>query len=152
MAFAKLYDRRQALVAADRLNDRVLPWFEEQGGRLLPILTDRGTEYCGSIQHHEYELYLAVEDSDPTKTKARSPQTKGICERFNPTLLEEFYQLAFRKKLWTSLDELQTDLDRWVESYHRERTHSAKSCFGRTPCQTFEQTKPRAHHKMLDTL
>lgn len=152
VAFAKLYDRRNALVAADMLNDRVLPWFEAQGVRLLRILTDRGTEYCGSLQHHEYELYLAVEDIDHTKTKARSPQTNGICERFNKTVLEEFYQVAFRKKLYTSLDELQADLDRWIESYNRERTHSGKYCFGRTPFQTFEETKELARQKMLDTL
>jgi transposase InsO family protein len=96
LAFVKLYDRKNALVAADLLNDQVLPFFEEENVRLLRILTDRGTEYCGALEHHEYELYLAVEDIDHTKTKARSPQTNGICERFHRTILEEFYQVAFR--------------------------------------------------------
>jgi transposase InsO family protein len=67
--------------------------------RLLRILTDRDTEYCCALEHHEYELYLAVEDIDHTKTKARSPQTNGICERFHGTILEEFYRVAFRKKI-----------------------------------------------------
>ena len=75
VAFVKLYDRKNALVAADLLNDRVLPFFEENDIPLLRMLTDRGTEFCGNREHHEYELYLAVENIDHTKTKAHSPQT-----------------------------------------------------------------------------
>ena len=77
VGFAKLYDRKNALVAADMLNDRVLPFYEEKGVPLLRALTDRGTEYCGNREHHEYELYLAVENIDHSKTKAYSPQTKA---------------------------------------------------------------------------
>ena len=99
VAFSKLYDRKNALVAADLLNDRVLPFFEEQGIPLLRVLTDRGTEYCGQREHHEYELYLAVENIDHSRTRARRPQSNGICERFHRTLQEEFYAAAFRRKL-----------------------------------------------------
>jgi transposase InsO family protein len=94
VAFTKVYDRKNALVAADMLNDKVLPWFEEQGVKPLRILTDRGTEYYGKIEHHEYQLYLALEDIDHTKTKAKSPQTNGICERFHQTIQNEFYAVA----------------------------------------------------------
>ena len=97
VAVVKLYDRKNALTAADLLNDRVIPFFEENDIPLLRILTDRGTEYCGSLQHHEYQLYLALEAIEHTKTKARSPQTNGICERFHRTIGDEFYQVAFRK-------------------------------------------------------
>jgi transposase InsO family protein len=90
VAQVKLYDRKNALVAADMLNDRVLPFFEGQGIRLLRVLTDRGSEYCGNLEHHEYELFLALEDIDHTKTKARSPQTNGICECFHRTMLDEW--------------------------------------------------------------
>jgi len=81
------------------LNDKVLPFFEEQNLPLLRVLTDRGTKYCGSFQEHDYELYLAVNDIEHTKTKARSPQTNGMCERFHTTILQEFYQVAFRIRL-----------------------------------------------------
>jgi hypothetical protein len=148
----KLYDRKNGLVAADLLNDRVLPFFEQQNVPLLRILTDRGTEYCGSIQHHEYQLYLAIENIDHTRTKARHPQTNGICERFHRTIQDEFYAVAFRKKIYTTLEQLQTDLDEWVEQYNRERTHTGKYCFGRTPLQTFRETKHLAQAKQLDTL
>jgi transposase InsO family protein len=152
VAFAKLYDRKNALVSADMLNDRVLPFFEEEDIRLLRILTDRGTEFCGSLEHHEYELYLAIEDIDHSKTKARHPQTNGICERFHRTIQDEFYQVAFRKKIYHSIDQLQADLDQWVWQYNHERTHTGKYCFGRTPFQTFQDTKHLAQEKMLDTL
>jgi len=152
VAFAKLYDRKNALVAADMLNDQVQPFFEEEDIRLLRVLTDRGTEYCGSLEHHEYELYLAIEDIDHSKTKARHPQTNGICERFHRTIQEEFYQVAFRKKIYHSIEELQTDLDQWLWQYNHERTHTGKYCFGRTPYQTFQETKHLAKEKMLDTL
>jgi hypothetical protein len=134
------------------LNDRVLPFFEQQEIPLLRVLTDRGTEFCGSLQHHAYQLYLAIEDIDHTKTKARHPQTNGICERFHRTVQDEFYASACRKKIYTTLEQLQTDLDAWVEQYNRERTHTGKYCFGRTPLQTFRETKHLAQAKQLDRL
>ena len=152
VAFAKLYDRKNALVAADMLNDRVLPFYEEHGVRLLRILTDRGTEYCGNRESHEYQLYLALEDIDHTRTKAKSPQTNGICERFHRTIQEEFYAVAFRKKLYRTLEELQTDLDEWLRGYNASREHSGKYCYGKTPLRTFLDSKHLAHEKMLDEL
>ena len=152
MAFSKLYDRKNALVAADLLNDQVVPFFEKHGIPLLRVLTDRGPEYCGNREHHEYQLYLAVEDIDHTRTKAKSPQPNGICERFHKTVLNEFYQIAFRKKVYNSLDELQTDLNDLLKWYNEERTHSGKYCYGKTPMQTFLDTLPRAKEKMLDSI
>jgi hypothetical protein len=119
MAFVKLYDRKNALVAADFLNDRVIPWYDEHEVKLLRILTDRGTEYCGNRERHEFQLYLAIEDIDHSKTKAKSPQTNGVCERFHKTIQDEFYAVAFRKKIYHNLDEIQEDADKWIEEYIR---------------------------------
>src|SRR3989440_5284827 len=83
----------------------------------MPGLTDRGTEFCGR-ESHEYELYLAVEDIDHSRTKTKSPQTNGICERFHRTVLDEFYRIAFRKKIYHTIDELQADLDAWLVEYN----------------------------------
>lgn len=152
VATAKLYDRKGALVAADMLNDRVLPFFEEHEIKLLRVLTDRGTEYCGAREHHEYELYLALEDIDHSKTKAKSPQTNGICERLHRTMQDEFYATAFRKKIYNTLEELQTDLDLWLEEYNTQRTHTGKYCYGRTPMETFLETVTLAKQKMLQDL
>jgi hypothetical protein len=150
VAFAKLYDRKSALVAADILNDRILRFFEEHDVPLLRILTDRGTEYCGKQEHHEYQLYLAIENIDHSKTKARSPQSNGICERFRKTVLDEFYRVAFRRKICNNLDELQADLDTWLKYYNEERVHSGKYCFGKTPMQTFLDSMPLVKEKMLN--
>ncbi|WP_423149780.1 IS481 family transposase [Rubrolithibacter danxiaensis] len=152
VAFTKLYDRKNALVAADMLNDQVVPFFEQHDLRLLRVLTDRGTEYCGSRDQHEYQLYLAVEDIDHSKTKAKSPQTNGICERFHRTIQDEFYAIAFRKKVYRSVQELQTDLDRWMNYYNQDRTHTGKYCFGKTPMQTFKDSISLAKEKLIERL
>lgn len=152
VAFTKLYDRKNALVAAEMLNDKVVPFFEQHDLRLLRVLTDRGTEYCGSREQHEYQLYLAIEDIDHSKTKAKSPQTNGICERFHRTIQDEFYAIAFRKKIYRSIAELQADLDKWMQNYNNERTHSGKYCFGKTPMQTFMDSIPMAQEKLLERL
>jgi len=132
----KLYTTKTPITAADVLNDKVLPFYASQGLPMLRILTDRGTEHCGKVEQHDYQLYLAINDIDHTKTKAMSPQTNGICERFHKTILQEFYQVTFRKKLYGDLDTLQKDLDEWLVYYNNERTHQGKMCNGRTPMET----------------
>ena len=114
--------------------------FEAYGIKLLRLLTDRGTEYCGKPEHHEFQLYLNIEDIEHTKTKVRSPQTNGICERFHRTILNEFYRVAFRRKLYGSLAELQADADAWVEAFNEERPHQGRWCFGKTPMQTWRDS------------
>lgn len=136
VAACKLYTTKTPITAADLLNDRVLPMLEENGIDLLRILTDRGTEFCGRPERHDYQLYLAVNDIEHTRTKAYSPQTNGICERFHRTVKEEFYEIAFRKKVYSQLDDLQADLDAWIDTYNNERSHQGKMCCGRTPMQT----------------
>ena len=136
VAHCKLYTTKTPIASADILNDKVLPFYQEHDLPMLRILTDRGTEYCGKVENHDYELYLAINDIEHTKTKARSPQTNGICERFHKTILQEFYQVTFRKNLYSSLEQLQSDLDIWLNFYNNERTHQGKMCCGRTPMQT----------------
>jgi transposase InsO family protein len=149
-ALVKLYDRKHAITAADMINDRVLPFYEEHGIPLLRILTDRGSEYCGNREHHEYELYLDVENIEHTRTQVKSPQTNGICERFHQTIQNEFYANAFRRKIYHSLEELQKDVDDWIDQYNEQRTHSGKHCFGKTPMQTLKDSIHWALAKQLD--
>lgn len=120
---------------------------------MLRVLTDRGTEYCGRPDKHDYQLYLATNDIDHTRTKAKHPQTNGICERFHKTIQDEFYAIALRKKIYYSLDDLQKDLDAWIDKYNLRRTHQGKRCLGRTPMETFLDNLPLAREKSLvDTL
>jgi transposase InsO family protein len=111
----------------------VLPFFAEHEIPVSRILTDRGTEYCGTPDRHPYELYLAIEGIEHTRTKTKSPQTNGICERFHKTVLNESYRVTFRKKLYRTLEQLQADLDAFLEHYNRDRPHQGRWCCGQTP-------------------
>lgn len=141
VAHCKLYTTKTPITAADLLNDRVLPFYASEQLPVLRILTDRGTEYCGKADSHDFQLYIAVNDIEHTRTKARHPQTNGICERFHKTILQEFYQPALRRKIYGSIDELQADLDEWLVYYNNERTHQGKRCCGRTPMETLQDGK-----------
>ena len=114
---------------------------------LQRVLTDRGTEYCGNPEHHEYELYLAIENIDHSRTKAKSPQTNGIVERFHKTMLNEPYRIAFRKKIYATISELQKDLDVWMTEYNEARPHQRRYCFGKMPMQTFLAARTIAREK-----
>jgi transposase InsO family protein len=149
VGFAKVYDTKVPVTAADCLNDRALPFFEERGVIVQRILTDRGTEYCGNPETHAYQVFLGLNDIEHTRTKSKHPQTNGICERFHQTCLNEFYKIAFRKRVYRSLDELQADLDAFVQAYNHERTHQGKRCQGRTPITTFVDALPLALEKQI---
>ena len=94
-------------------------------------------------------LYLAVENIDHTRTRAKSPQTNGIVERFHRTVLNEFYRVAFRRKIYRDLEELQTDLDQWLKEYNEARSHQGRWCYGKTPMQTFVDSISLAKEKIL---
>lgn len=149
VAFAKLYTSKVPVTAADILNDRVLPFFEEQHIPVLRVLTDRGTEFCGAPERHPYQLYLQLNEIDHTKTKVRSPQTNGICERFHQTVLNEFYRVAFRKMIYSDIETLQKGLDEYMLEYNTKRTHQGKRCQGRTPMETFIDGKKLFDEKNL---
>lgn len=150
VAFAKLYTTKTPITSADLLNDRVLPYYESHSLPMLRILTDRGTEYCGKADRHDYQLYLAINDIEHTKTRVKSPQTNGICERFHKTILNEFYQVTFRKKIYKDIETLQADLDDWMKYYNNERTHMGKMCCGRTPIETWEDGKQIWQEKFVN--
>lgn len=149
VGFAKLYTEKTPITAADLLNDRVVPFFDQQGIPLSRVLTDRGTEYCGVPDRHPYELYLAVENIDHTRTRTKRPQTNGICERFNKTVLNEFYRVAFRKRIYDTVEALQADLDAFIEAYNTQRPHQGRWCYGKTPMQTFTDSLALAREKLI---
>jgi transposase InsO family protein len=150
VAFAKVYTAKVPVTAADILNDRVLPFFESHDIPVLRVLTDRGTEYCGSVDKHPYQLYLQLNEIEHTKTKVKSPQTNGICERVHQTILNEFYRVFFRKKVYSDIETLQVDLDAYMDKYNVIRTHQGKRCLGRTPMDTFLDGKKYFEEKNLE--
>ena len=141
LAFGKLYTAKVPITAADLLNDRVLPFYEKEKVPVRTILTDRGTEFKGRLESHPYELFLQLNDIEHRLCKVGTPRTNGFVERFNRTILDEFFREAFRKKFYASVDELQTDLDEWLHKYNHERPHRGYRNLGRRPYETFQQGK-----------
>jgi len=136
-AFAKLYTSKIAITAADMMNDRVLPFFSKESISINAVLTDNGKEYKGKHEEHPYELFLALNDIEHRFTKVGTPRTNGFVERFNRTVLDEFFREAFRKKFYPSVEELQVDLDKWLHHYNHERPHRGYRNQGRRPNETF---------------
>jgi transposase InsO family protein len=135
VGFAKLYLSKMPMTAVDLLHERVLPFYDAQGIALERALTDQGREYCGRPLAHPYELYCAVQQLEHRTTRPYSPETNGFCERFNRTLKEEFFAVAYRKKFYVSVQELQADLDEFVRFYNEQRSHQGYRTQGRTPLQ-----------------
>jgi hypothetical protein len=123
------------------LYDRVLPFYESQGISVEHILTDNGREYCGRPMIHPYQIFLELNDIEHRRTKVARPRTNGFVERFNRTVLDEFLRETFRDKFYTSVEELQEDLDRWLHHYNYERPHRGYRNMGRRPIETIEASK-----------
>jgi transposase InsO family protein len=140
-AFGKLYTSKLPETAADVLYDRVLPFYESHGLKVEHILTDNGREYCGKPMIHPYQIFLDLYDIDHRRTKVATPRTNGFVERFNRTILDEFIRETFRDKLYVSVEELQVDLDNWLDYYNNERPHRGYRNMGRRPIETIESGK-----------
>jgi len=152
LALAKLYDRKTPLVAADPLKDRVIAFFDDHAIALQRVPTERGTQYCGAPERHEYELYLAVENVDHSRTEVKSAQTNGIVERLHRTVLNEFYRAAFGRKIYVIIERLQAGLDGWLKEYKESnelRPHQGRRCYGKTPLRTFADSIALAREKIL---
>lgn len=115
----------------------MLSFYDGYGVRVLRVLTDHGTEYCGRVRTHPYELFLHLNDIEHTKIRVRRPQTNGAVERLSQIIEDEFYKVAFRKKLYKTLEDMQAELDDFMTYYNNERTNQGRYCQGRTPAGTF---------------
>lgn len=134
-AFGFLHTTKQPEAALAVVHNDVLPFYREKGLPVDAILTDNGREFCGK-DTHPYELYLELNDIEHRKTQVRRPQTNGFVERFNRTVLDEFFRIAFRTKLYESVEVLQVDLDAWLVHYNTERPHQGYRNQGRRPIET----------------
>jgi len=140
-AFGKLYTSKLPETAVDVLYDRVLPFYKDHGLIVEHILTDNGREYCGKPMIHPYQIFLEFTDIKHRRTKVATPRTNGFVERFNRTILDEFFRETFRKKFYASVAELQEDLDQWLHYYNHERPHRGYRNMGRRPIETVEEGK-----------
>jgi len=149
-AFGKLYTSKRPETAVDVLYDRVLPFYAERGIRVEALLTDNGTEFKGRPMIHLYEIFLDLADIEHRHTKVGRPRTNGFVERFNRTILDEFFRTAFREKFFESVDALQADLDAWLHHYNYERPHRGYRNMGRRPIETIEFNPTRKENPPLD--
>jgi transposase InsO family protein len=137
--FAKVYTNKKAESAVDFVKTKVIPVYEMFGIRLDRILTDNGKEYTTHWKNgkHDYEIFLDRCGIRHSRIKPRCPKSNGIVERFNRTLLEEFYQVAMIKKVYTCLNQLQDDLDKFIYYYNFKRTNQGYRLKGKIPYQKF---------------
>lgn len=138
VGFARLCVSKQPIHSAALIHERVIPFYDSIGIRVEAILTDCGREYCGRPDQHFFELYLGSQNIEHRTTRPASPYTNGFAERFHRTLKDEFFAKAFREKIYTTVEELQKDLDSFLEFYNNGRVHSGYRCKGRTPMQTLK--------------
>ena len=117
----------------------VIPFYEALGIEVGAILTDNGREFCGRPEKHHYELLLALFGIEHRTTKVRSPKTNGFVERMNRTLLEECFRVKGRATWYETPQQLQEDLDLFLEFYNLERTHQGYRLKGRTPAQALKE-------------
>jgi len=134
-AFGFLHTGKKPECAAVLLHNDILPFYKEHGLTVQAILTDNGPEFCGT-QNHPFELYLALNDIEHRRTKVRTPRTNGFIERFNRTVLNEFFRIAFRENYYETVEALQADLDQWLIHYNTERPHSGYRNRGKRPLDT----------------
>jgi transposase InsO family protein len=136
--FGFLHTTKRPEAAVAVLHNEVLPFYEQKGLKVSCVLTDNGTEFCGT-EAHPYELYLQLNDIEHRRTKVATPRTNGFVERFHRTALDEFFRTAFRTKFYDSVEALQKDLDEWLDYYNNQRPHQGYRNMGKRPIDTFNQ-------------
>jgi transposase InsO family protein len=133
-AFGFMHVSKQAEGAVAVLHNDVLPFYQKHKLIVENILTDNGREFCGTDQH-PYELYLELNDVKHRRTKVRHPQTNGFVERFNRTMLDEFFRVKMREKVYDTLEALQADFDLWLQFYNEQRPHLGYRNQGKKPLE-----------------
>ncbi|MCC7015582.1 MAG: IS481 family transposase [Rhodospirillales bacterium] len=134
-AFGFLHVSKQPEAAVAVLHNDVLPFYRRLDLPVNAVLTDNGREFCGT-DAHPYELYLAPNEIEHRRTRVRTPRTNGFVERFNGTVLAEFFRVTMREKVYATVEALQDDLDTWLVHYNTERPHLGYRNQGRGPWDT----------------
>ena len=134
-AFGFLHVSKQPEAAVAVVHNDVLPFYAGLELPVKAVLTDNGREFCGT-DTHPYELYLELNGIEHRKTKIKTPKTNGFVERFNGTVLDEFFRIKMRETFYESVDALQADLDAWLVHYNTQRPHLGYRNQGRRPIET----------------
>jgi len=133
---AYLYTDKSVKSSVDFIS-KTINIFKSMGIYVERILSDNGKEYTTHWEggYHAFEEYLKSKNIKHSYTKVRHPWVSGFVERFQRTILEEFYQTTLLKKTYYSLEELQNDLDNYLYFYNFQRTHQGYRTRGSKPCE-----------------
>lgn len=132
------------MTAIHVLNEDVLPFFEQHDASITTILSDNGREFCGRPDRHPYELFLQLEGIEHRTTRVRRPQSNGFVERLHRTLLDEHFRIEGGKTWYETVEQMQKDLNAYLNHYNRERTHPGRNMKGRVPYQAFIDGLPKS--------
>jgi transposase InsO family protein len=150
-AWARLYPSKMPVTAVHLMNNDVIPTFEQHNAKIDAVLSDNGREFCGRPDQHPYELFLQLEEIEHRTTRVKRPQSNGIVERLHRTLLDEHFRVEGRRTWFETVDEMQTVLDSYMDSYNQRRPHQGRGMNGRTPAQAFVEGLPnRASQQQED--
>lgn len=116
--FAWLTNANDSEQAAD-FAELVVAHYRDWEVPLQRMLTDNGPEYVGST----FRDRLAMLGVEQRRIKPGRPTSNGHVERFHGTVLHEFNRVAFRRRYYRSVAELQADLAGFVGWYNHRRTH-----------------------------
>jgi len=147
-AWGRLYTSKLPVTAVHVLNEDVLPFFDQHDARITTVLSDNGREFCGRPDRHPYELFLQLEGIEHRTTRVRRPQSNGFVERLHRTLLDEHFRIQGRKKWYETVDEMQKDLNTYLDLYNNKRTHQGRNMNGRTPFKVFTDGLPKNEKQM----
>ncbi|MBL8676382.1 MAG: transposase family protein [Alphaproteobacteria bacterium] len=134
-AFGSLQSSKRPEAAVAVLHNEVIPFYKQNRIPIRTVLTDNGREYCGT-EAHGFQIFLELHEIEHRTTRVKRPQSNGFVERFNRTVLDEFFRLTLRKKMYKTIESLQTDLDTWLEEYNYRRPHLGYRNHGRKPWET----------------
>ena len=137
-AFGFLHASKQPKIAVAFLNNVVLPFFQDLDLAVETIFTDNGREFRGN-KSHGYEIFLSLKGIQHPRPKARYSKPNGYLKRFKLIIMDDFFQNAFRTKIFKPLELLQKDLDLWIEHYNTKRPEPKIPNLGRSPIETIKQ-------------
>jgi transposase InsO family protein len=112
-----------------RFVEHVIRRYRRLGVRVRAVLTDNGPEYSASA----FTAAVAAKDLDHHRIPPRSPNHNAVCERFHGTALQECWRPAFHRRRFTSIRQLQAEIDAWLVHYNTRRRNHSDFMKGRTP-------------------
>jgi transposase InsO family protein len=117
-----------------RFVDRLLRHYRRHGITVKAVLTDGGPEYQATF----FRAHLVAKGLRHERIPARSPNHNAVCERFQGTVLQECWRPAFHRRRFTSVRQLQAEVDAWLLDYHHRRRNHGDYMRGRTPHQVLD--------------